>query len=82
MTQEIITAIDAGRAEKELAERLWTQDSSAADRASALIAYLVAGNGVDISGKIISAVWDDWGNLHKTALSPDIYTLRRTAPQP
>jgi hypothetical protein len=53
-------------------------ESEAADRASALIAYLVADDGVDISGKIISAVWDDWGNLRKTVLSPDSNTLRRT----
>lgn len=49
-------------------------------RAAELVAYLVAGEGQDITGKLISAVWDDWQKLHtRKDLSGDIFTLRRIA---
>lgn len=49
-------------------------------RAAELVAYLVAGGGQDVTGKLISAVWDDWRKLHlRSDLSGDIFTLRRIA---
>lgn len=75
---------EAGEHESAVAERLILQDSGAAEKAAALIAYLVAGHGTDITGKLISALWDDWEHLHEQRGSPpDLYTLRRvTLPVP
>jgi two-component SAPR family response regulator len=49
-------------------------------RAAELVAYLVAGEGRNVTGKLISAVWDNWQKLHlRSDLSGDIFTLRRIA---
>lgn len=53
-------------------------------RATALCIYLASSKSDKISGKLISAVWDPWENLHEhlTDLEgSDIYTLRRIVPK-
>lgn len=51
--------------------------------AAELCAYLASEDSNGITGKLISAVWDDWKNLHKhlKELDSDIYTLRRIVPE-
>jgi 3-oxoacyl-[acyl-carrier protein] reductase len=83
MTHDVQDAGDrAGEKEAETSRRLISSDDQgAAHKAAALIAYLVAGAGRDISGRLISAVWDDWPRLHEQALDgTDWYTLRRSVP--
>jgi NAD(P)-dependent dehydrogenase (short-subunit alcohol dehydrogenase family) len=82
MTDAVINSGDrAGAKETQLASKLLQKNSDAAERAAALISYLVAGKGRTVTGKIISAVWDDWQQLHEQNVgSSEIYTLRRTVP--
>ena len=48
-----------------------------------LCVYLASDESNGVTGKLISAVWDDWANLHKhlDALDSDIYALRRIVPE-
>jgi len=48
-----------------------------------LCVYLASDESDGITGKLISAVWDDWKNLHKhlKELDSDLYTLRRIIPE-
>ena len=50
--------------------------------AAGLCVYLASDESCGVSGKLISAVWDDWKNLHTRmdGLQPDAYTLRRIVP--
>jgi 3-oxoacyl-[acyl-carrier protein] reductase len=82
MTEAVIRSSHAaGEKEATLAERLLKNDSGAAERAAELVTYLVAGEGRDITGKLISAVWDDWQHLHESPELGDLYTLRRIVPE-
>ena len=51
--------------------------------ASELCVYLASDESNGITGKLISAVWDDWKNLHNhlPELDSDVYTLRRIVPE-
>jgi len=51
--------------------------------AAELCVYLASDESNGITGKLISAVWDDWKNLHNNLdkLDSDIYTLRRIVPE-
>lgn len=52
--------------------------------AAELIAYLASDMSDGITGKLISAVWDDWKEFHehkKFLDNPEIYTLRRIIPE-
>ena len=54
------------------------------ERAAALCVYLASKASDGITGRLISAVWDDWEHLHerKNMLADsDIFTLRRIIPQ-
>jgi 3-oxoacyl-[acyl-carrier protein] reductase len=54
------------------------------DRGAALAVYLASGESDGISGRLFSAVWDDWPRLaqHRDELArTDIYTLRRITPE-
>jgi len=48
-----------------------------------LCVYLASDESDGVTGKLISAVWDDWKNLHKhlKELDSDLYTLRRIVPE-
>ena len=50
--------------------------------AAELCVYLASDESCGVTGKLISAVWDDWKNLHTRmdGLQPDAYTLRRVVP--
>jgi 3-oxoacyl-[acyl-carrier protein] reductase len=78
MTEAVMRAgTSAGETEIRVATRLLAEDSDAAERSSDLVRYLVAGEGRDVTGKLISAVWDDWSRLHELPDDRDLYTLRR-----
>lgn len=52
--------------------------------AADLSVYLASDAAEGITGKLISAVWDPWGNLHEyypEIAMTDIYTLRRIKPE-
>lgn len=53
------------------------------ERGAALCVYLASAASDELTGKLISAVWDPWETLeeHKDDLNSDIYTLRRIVPQ-
>jgi 3-oxoacyl-[acyl-carrier protein] reductase len=48
-------------------------------KAAELCVYLASDESNGVTGKLISAVWDDWSHLHEHSeeLDSDIYTLRR-----
>jgi 3-oxoacyl-[acyl-carrier protein] reductase len=53
------------------------------DQAAALILFLASPASDGITGRLLSAVWDDWAALpeRRDALAgSDIYTLRRIVP--
>ncbi|MDB5332800.1 MAG: fabG 5 [Phycisphaerales bacterium] len=54
------------------------------DRAAALVAWLASPASDGITGKLISAVWDDWETLAERRdelAGSDVYTLRRVTPK-
>lgn len=54
------------------------------ENAARLVVYLASGKAGNITGRLISAVWDDWNNigLHADEIeSSDVYTLRRILPE-
>jgi hypothetical protein len=62
---------------------LASNDDGNAAKAARLVAYLVAGSGREVTGKLISAVWDPWSELHRhwdEIRDSDVYTLRRIVP--
>jgi len=53
------------------------------NKGAELCVYLASEESNGVTGKLISAVWDDWKNLHKhlKELDSDIYALRRIVPE-
>jgi 3-oxoacyl-[acyl-carrier protein] reductase len=54
------------------------------EKAAALVAYLMANASGQVTGKLISAIWDPWSEFNE--LTPefhqsDVYTLRRIVPE-
>jgi 3-oxoacyl-[acyl-carrier protein] reductase len=85
MTKAIIAEGQAaGESERQSAERILTsRDDTAAQQTAKLVAYLVAGPGRDVTGKLISTLWDPWTKLHQhwdDIRGNDVYTLRRIVP--
>jgi NAD(P)-dependent dehydrogenase (short-subunit alcohol dehydrogenase family) len=53
---------------------------ASADRAAALTAFLASDRSNQLTGRLVSAVWDDWENLETHAeklAAPEVWTLRR-----
>ena len=76
------TAITAGpnKTGQEFYDRMLKQKEEGGDsieNAAELIAFLASNKSDHITGKLISAVWDDWKNLDDKILEPNMYTLRR-----
>lgn len=68
---------------KELKEK-FKKSSGDIDIVTDLTLYLASKESDGISGKLISAVWDNWKNFDKfknTLISTDIYNLRRILPE-
>jgi NAD(P)-dependent dehydrogenase (short-subunit alcohol dehydrogenase family) len=88
-TKMIRTIIDAGpekagAREYERALDIAGKEESSLEMAAELCVYLASEESKDITGKLISAVWDPWESLHEHAgdlKDSDIYTLRRIMPK-
>jgi NAD(P)-dependent dehydrogenase (short-subunit alcohol dehydrogenase family) len=54
------------------------------DKGAALAVFLASAASDGISGRLLSALWDDWASLSEkrtTMLAGDVYTLRRIVPE-
>jgi 3-oxoacyl-[acyl-carrier protein] reductase len=61
-----VSAENAGAAEAGTAQKLLESDDTAnAEKAARLVVYLTLGEGRDVTGKLISAVWDRWESFHR-----------------
>jgi NAD(P)-dependent dehydrogenase (short-subunit alcohol dehydrogenase family) len=88
-TKMLEQVLEAGpqRVGQEFYERsLRQRDEGGAglEKGASLAVFLASADSDRISGRLISAVWDDWANLpkHRDELARgDIYTLRRIVPK-
>ena len=80
-----LSAEKAGAGEAAMAQTLLdSEDTANAEKAARLIVYLTLGEGRDITGKLISAVWDPWECFHRhpeVVAHKDVFTLRRILPE-
>jgi len=78
-------AENAGAAEAATAQKVLDHDDTAnAEKAARLVVYLTLGEGRDVTGKLISAVWDRWDCIHRhpeVVAHKDVFALRRILPQ-
>ncbi|MFC2072788.1 SDR family NAD(P)-dependent oxidoreductase [Chloroflexota bacterium] len=82
MLEEILAAGDlAGQRALTEARRRRETGGVAPDRAAALAVFLASDESNGLSGRLISAVWDDWQNIDRERtggiMSQELYTLRR-----
>jgi len=80
--QEEILAVGDAAGEKAIAEAKKTRETGGTppDVPAALAVFLASDESDGLTGKLISAVWDDWQSMGKHAseiVSSDLYTLRR-----
>ena len=86
LLQEILSA-GPGAVGKEFYERSLKQRDSGGvplEKAARLCVYLASEMSDGITGKLISAQWDPWENLHEFREQldkSDVYTLRRIVPE-
>jgi 3-oxoacyl-[acyl-carrier protein] reductase len=72
----------AGEREYAIANKVFAEGGVSMDRVAALTLFLASDASKGITGKLISAIWDDWEYWleHLDELSSsDVYTLRRIA---
>lgn len=85
MTEEVLRsgAGRAGQKEFEQASRLPRENAESLGKVLDLVKFLLSSRSNGITGKLISAQWDPWGDFdrHLADLSSDIYTLRRIVPK-
>jgi 3-oxoacyl-[acyl-carrier protein] reductase len=86
MTRAVRSSAElAGEVEAAIAKRLLeNEDTVNAEKAAQLVVYLTIGKGRDVTGKLISAVWDRWDCLHRypeVLAHKDVFTLRRIRPE-
>ena len=84
MLEEVLTNGQAAAGEKEfsIANKVFEEGGASMDRVADLLVFLASDQSKGITGKLISAVWDDWEHWpdHLEQLSSsDVYTLRRIA---
>lgn len=75
---------DGARREYAQAVKRAQQGGTAPAQAAALVVWLASPISDGISGRLFSAVWDDWASLPERwhqMVSSDVYTLRRIVPQ-
>jgi NAD(P)-dependent dehydrogenase (short-subunit alcohol dehydrogenase family) len=73
-------AAAAGEREFAIANKIFAEGGASMERVAALALFLASDASKGITGKLISAIWDDWENWpeHVDELSSsDVYTLRR-----
>ena len=74
----------SGQREFDAAQRVFRDGGTPMDRVADLCLFLSSPSAREITGKLISAVWDPWSDFlsHLNDLrSTDIYTLRRIVPK-
>lgn len=81
MLQDVLAAGETA-GEKELAEarKQIETGGTSPEKAAALAVFLASDDSNGLTGRLISAVWDDWSEMGKhihEIMSSDIYTLRR-----
>lgn len=86
MLQDILAAgrKKAGKEEYEKAQLITNQSNPTLERAADLAVFLASQASNNITGKLISAIWDPWIKIpdHSEELrNSDIYTLRRIIPE-
>ena len=81
MLEKVLVSIDAaGDREASLAKEVFTTGGTDMDTVADLALFLASDESKKITGKLISAVWDNWSHWpqHLDELSKsDVYTLRR-----
>ncbi|HZL36384.1 MAG TPA: SDR family oxidoreductase, partial [Tepidisphaeraceae bacterium] len=84
MLDELLAAgPDAAPREFESALKRNREGGDSPERAAGLVALLCSSLSNGITGKLISAPWDDWEHLPQRAaelVNSDVYTLRRVTP--
>ena len=68
----------------ERAQRQKSDGGTPLQRGAELIAFLASPESDGISGRLLSAVWDDWKSLpteRERLAQSDVYTLRRIVPE-
>ena len=81
MLREGIAAGDAAGDEAEELRQIARQGGQDPDRAAALAVHLASAATDGLTGRLISAQWDDWENLDPRAvMETDLFTLRRISP--
>jgi len=85
MTRETLKAgpLRVGPSEYENIKQQTTSGATALERAAELATFLASTESDGITGRLISAVWDNWRELpvHRAELQgSDVYTLRRIVP--
>lgn len=86
LTRAVVTAgaERAGRGEYDVAAEAIARDADSRQRAADLALFLGSPLSDGISGRLLSAVWDDWAGLRADSpvlQDPDAYTLRRVVPK-
>lgn len=80
MLEEIIEAGDkSGKGDFEVAKKIKKGGGDSPGLSAELCVFLASDASNGITGKLISAVWDDWKNFDKDILEnyPSLFTLRR-----
>jgi len=81
LTEEVLAA--GAAAGEEMLERTHTQKKSGGvppERPAALAVFLASEESGSLTGRLVSAVWDDWESMSDRIdqiMSSDLYTLRR-----
>jgi NAD(P)-dependent dehydrogenase (short-subunit alcohol dehydrogenase family) len=86
MTEEVLARGEklAGQKEFESASQLQRDNSAKLEKVLGLVEFLLSEKSDGISGRLFSAPWDPWQNLHALRdelMKSDIYTLRRIVPE-
>jgi NAD(P)-dependent dehydrogenase (short-subunit alcohol dehydrogenase family) len=83
MLKEVLTKSGAaGSREASIASEVFEKGGASMDRVADLALFLASYASIGISGKLISAVWDNWEEWPKhldELAQGDVYTLRRIA---
>lgn len=84
MLQQVLDAGDAaGEKARAEAKRQLESGGTSPETAAALAVFLASAASDGLTGRLISAVWDDWRGMAKRVpeiVSSDLYTLRRVTP--
>ena len=86
MLDEVLDAGSAAVGEAFYAKAIDQRDSGGAglERGAALALFLASPASDGISGRLLSALWDDWAGLperRESLMTSDVYTLRRIVPE-